>query len=124
MQGIILSINPEFVKNILNKTKKYEYRTKVAKRDIKAILIYCTFPTKKVVAQVKIKSILADTPENLWHKTKDFSGTRKEFYDKYFENRKVAYAYELGEILEYKTPKPLEYFGVRFAPQSYVYVEI
>ena len=80
MKKILLSINPEYVERILNGTKKFEYRTKVAKRDIKAILIYCTYPTKKVVAQVKIKSILSDSPENLWKMTKEFSGISKEFF--------------------------------------------
>lgn len=124
MKEILLSINPEYVEKILNKTKRYEYRTKVAKQDIKAILVYCTYPTKKVVAKVKIKSILADTPENLWNKTKEFSGITKGFFDSYFSNRDIAYAYELGEVIEYKRPKELEEFGIRFAPQSFVYIGI
>ena len=124
MKKILLSINPEFVEKILNKTKKFEYRTKVAKRDIKAILVYCTYTTKKIVAQVKIKSILSDSPENLWKKTKEFSGISKEFFDRYFKNREVAYAYELGDIIEYKKPKPLEDFGIHYAPQSFIYVGV
>ncbi len=123
MKKILLSINPEYVVRILNGTKKFEYRTRVAKRDIKAILVYCTYPTKKVVAQVKIKSILADTPENLWEKTKAFSGISKDFFDMYFKNREIAYAYELGEIIEFKKPKVLEDFGIHYAPQSFVYIE-
>lgn len=124
MKKILLSINPEYVERILNGTKKFEYRTKVAKRDIKAILIYCTYPTKKVVAQVKIKSILSDSPENLWKMTKEFSGISKEFFDRYFKNREVAYAYELGDVIEYKKPKLLEDFGIHYAPQSFIYVGV
>ena len=124
MKKILLSINPEYVEKILNKTKRFEYRTKVAKQDIKAILVYCTYPTKKVVAKVKIKSILVDTPENLWNKTKEFSGITKEFFDTYFCNREIAYAYELGEVIEYKKPRNLEEFGIHYAPQSFVYIGI
>lgn len=124
MKKILLSINPEYVERILNGTKKFEYRTKVAKRDIKAILIYCTYPTKKVVAQVKIKSILSDSPENLWKMTKEFSGISKEFFDRYFKNREVACAYELGDVIEYKKPKLLEDFGIHYAPQSFIYVGV
>lgn len=123
MQKILLSINPKYVEKILGGTKKFEYRTKVAKKGVEAILIYCTYPIKKVVAEVKIKHIQRDTPENLWEKTKEFSGTSKEFFDLYFKNRAVAYAYELGEIIEFEEPKTLEEFGLRFAPQSFVYVE-
>ncbi len=124
MRKILLSINPEYVERILNKTKLFEYRTKVAKKDIKSILIYCTSPIKMVVAEVKIKSILCDTPDNLWERTKEFSGISKQFFDEYFENREIAYAYELGEILEYKNPKPLKDFGIKSAPQSFVYIDI
>ena len=44
---IIISINPEHVENIINGTKKYEYRTKAAKQDISSIIIYETVPVKK-----------------------------------------------------------------------------
>ena len=124
MKKILLSINPEFVEQILNRTKKFEYRTRVAKQDIKAILVYCTYPTKKVVARVLIKNILCDTPENLWNLTYQYSGITKEYFYKYFKNRKLAYAYELGEVIEYKRPKSLEEFGIHYAPQSYVYVGV
>ena len=124
MKKILLSINPEFVEQILNKTKRFEYRTKVAKQDIKAILVYCTYPTKRVVAEVKIKNILSDTPERLWDRTKNYSGITKEFFDKYFYNRDVAYAYELGDIIKYKAPRTLQSFGINYAPQSYVYIGV
>ena len=124
MSKILISINPEHVEKIIAGIKKYEYRTKVAKKDIDAIIIYCTSPMKKVLAEVKIKSILADTPENLWQMTKDYSGITKEFFDSYFKNRDIAYAYELGEILKYNQPKELIDFGCIAAPQSYMYVQV
>ena len=57
MCKILISINPEHVEKIIAGIKRYEFRTKVAKRDIDAIIIYCTYPTKKVLAEVKIKSM-------------------------------------------------------------------
>ena len=77
-----------------------------------------------VVAKVNIKGILCDTPNNLWERTKEYSGVSKKFFDKYFKDREIAYAYELGKILEYKNPRPLKDFGIEFAPQSFVYVGI
>lgn len=124
MNKILISINPQHVEKIIAGIKKFEYRTKVAKKDIEAIIIYCTYPTKKVLAEVKIKSILSDTPEQLWERTKNFSGITKEFFDTYFKGRKIAYAYELGEILRYNKPKELSDFGCIAAPQSYMYVNV
>lgn len=122
MNKILISINPEYVDLILRKIKRFEYRTKVAKKDIDSLIIYCTFPTKKVLAEVKIKSILSCTPSDLWERTKDYSGVSKEFFMKYFEGRSIAHAYELGEVIQFAKPKDLIDFGCSYAPQSYVYI--
>ena len=120
--NIVISINPEHVKNIINGTKKYEYRTKAAKKDIDKIIIYETVPVKRIVAEAEIVEVLMMKPDELWEKTKEKSGTKKIFFDNYFENRKIAYAYKLGKVKVYATPKTLEEFGLKAAPQSYVYV--
>ena len=120
---ILLSIAPKYVQKIIDGTKKYEYRTKVAKENIDAIVIYCTAPVKKVVAKAQVIGILQDAPSALLDKTKDFSGVSKEFFDKYFDNKKIAYAYRLGKIEVYKKAKTLEEFGLSTAPQSFVYLK-
>ncbi|MFA7417355.1 MAG: ASCH domain-containing protein [Acholeplasma sp.] len=124
MGKIIISINPVHVDKILNGTKKYEYRTKAAKRDIHSLLIYSTYPTKKVVAEVEIIEVLEMTPSDLWESTKEFSGIEKEFYNLYFENREVAFAYKLGKVVTFESPKSLVDFGLNYAPQSFVYLKI
>lgn len=121
-RNIIISINPEHVANIINGTKKFEYRTKAAKCDIGKIIIYETTPVKKVVAEAEIIDVLMMSPDELWAETKDASGITKQYYDSYFKNRNVAYAYKLGAIKVYKRPRGLDEFGLRFAPQSFVYV--
>lgn len=121
-RNIIISINPEHVVNIINGTKKYEYRTKAAKCDVGKIIIYETTPVKKVVAEVEIVGVLKMSPNQLWKETSEQSGVSKEYFDTYFKNRKVAYAYRLGKIKVYDKPRELNEFGLRFAPQSFVYV--
>lgn len=123
MRRIIISINPKHVENIINGIKKYEYRTKAAKEDISSILIYSTSPIMKVVAEVEISEVLEMTPQDLWDKTKEYSGISKMFYDKYFQNRVVAYAYKLGVVKVFKEAKSLQDFGVKYPPQSFVYVK-
>ena len=121
-RNIIISINPEHVKNILNGSKKFEYRTKAAKHDVGKIIIYETTPTKKVVAEVEIVEVLMMSPEDLWKQTKSHSGISKTFFFEYFKNRNVAYAYKLGKIKVYETPKNLFDYGLKAAPQSFAYV--
>ena len=122
MKKILLSINPEHVSKILSGEKAFEYRTKVAKQDVKSLLIYETSPVKRVVAEAEILEVLELPPEDLWVATKDYSGITKDFFDAYFANREIAYAYRLGNIKAYDRPMELSYFGVKAAPQSFVYV--
>ena len=122
MKNIVISINPEYVNNIINGTKKYEYRTKVAKKDVSKIIIYETIPIKKIVAEVEILAVLRLPPKSLWKETSDKSGISKEFFDTYFRNRKIAYAYRLGKVKVYDQPKELFEFGLKTAPQSFAYV--
>lgn len=119
---ILISINPEHVKNIISGKKKYEYRKIAAKQDISAIIIYETVPTKKVVAEAEILEVLELPPEELWRVTKEESGITKKFFDMYFDNKNIAYAYKLGEIVVYDQKKELKEFGLNFAPQSFVYI--
>lgn len=120
---IVISINPEHVQNILNGTKKYEYRTKAAKNDVNKIIIYETTPTKRIVAEAEIVEVLMMQPEELWNETRDKSGITKKFFDSYFKGREVAYAYKLGKVKQYEEPKTLQEFGLKCAPQSFVYIQ-
>ena len=122
MKNIIISINPEHVQNILNGSKKFEYRTKAAKSDVEKIIIYETTPIKRIVAEAEIVEVLMMEPEKLWDKTKDQSGITKKFFDSYFSGREVAYAYKLGKVKRYEEPKTLQEFGLKCAPQSFAYV--
>ena len=119
---IVISINPQHVKNILSGIKKYEYRKIAAKQDVSSIIIYETSPIKRVVAEAEIVEVLMMPPEELWQQTKEASGINKHFFDKYFAGREVAYAYKLGEIKVYAQPKSLMDYGIKAAPQSFVYI--
>ena len=61
-------------------------------------------------------------PEELWEQTKEQSGISKTFFDAYFSGRKIAYAYKLGKVKVYEQPKDLIEFGLKSAPQSFVYI--
>lgn len=119
---ILISINPEHVQNIIAGIKKYEYRKIAAKQDISSIIIYETTPIKRIVAEAEIIDVLELPPEELWEQTKHESGISKAFFDRYFDNRTIAFAYKLGEIKVYDKPKTLMDYGIKAAPQSFVYV--
>ena len=62
MCTILLPIKPEYAKKIVNKTKIYEYRKTKCKKNGGKIVIYCTSPVKKIIAEVEVKSIMSNTP--------------------------------------------------------------
>ena len=123
MCNILISIKPKFVEKILNGSKKYEYRKIKCKHNVDKIIIYSTSPIMKVVGEAKVEKILEDTPDNLWEKTKNYSGIDFEFYSKYFKNRSNAIAYKLTDVKKYDEPKELACYGVKSAPQSFVYLK-
>ncbi len=123
MCTILLPIKPEYANKIVNQTKLYEYRKNICKKNVDKIIIYSSSPVKRVIAEVEVKSILSNTPDKLWNETKQYSGISKNKYMKYFENKSIAYAYELGSVIVYKYPKKLEDIGINYYPQSYVYLK-
>ena len=123
MCSVIMSIRPEFVHQIMAGKKKYEYRKKVCKKNIDKIYIYSTVPVRKIVGEAEVESVLINSPEELWKKTKNGAGIDKDVYDSYYGDREEAVAYKLINIKRYKKPKTLKDFGVNVAPQSYQYIE-
>lgn len=120
---ILISINPEHVVNIINGTKKFEYRKVAAKEDISSIVIYETMPIKKIVAEAEIIEVLILSPTELWERTKAYSGISKEFFDDYFRDRELACAYKLGNVKVFDSPKTLDDYGLKYPPQSFVYIQ-
>lgn len=123
MCAILLSINPNHVENILNGTKKYEFRKKACKRHVDKILIYSTNPIMRVVGEAEVEDVLIDNPEIIWKKTKKKSGIDKTFFDQYYEDREQAVAYKLKNVIKYREPKELKEYGISSAPQSFQYIE-
>lgn len=122
MTAILLSIKPEFVARIFDGVKKFEFRKVVANKNIDAIVIYATAPVMRVVGCVQVRGILGDRPDELWQQTKNAAGITREFFDSYFAGRDMAYAYVLGDVVRYDVPKTLSEFGLRAAPQGFVYL--
>lgn len=124
MCKILISIKPEYVNEILSGRKKYEYRKVKAKKDnVDKMIIYATAPIMKVVAEIEILKVLEDSPDLIWENTKEYSGINKSFYDKYYENRNIAIAYQLGKIEKYNKPKELSDLGISYSPQSFIYID-
>ncbi len=85
-------------------------------------MIYETAPVKCIVAEAEIVDVLICSPSELWEMTKKESGISKDLFDEYFKGKEIAYTYKLGKITIYKQPKMLRDYGIKAAPQSFMYV--
>lgn len=121
---VLLSIKPEFVKEIFNGTKKYEYRKAIFKnRNVKTVVIYATMPIGKIVGEFDIDEIIEKNPYDLWEETKEFSGINEDFYYQYFMGRDKGYAIGISELKEYEKPIcPYSLYENFTAPQSFKYL--
>ena len=122
---ILLSIKPEFVEQIFNGNKRFEYRKNIfSKKEVHSVIIYSTMPVGMIVGEFEISKILEDTPEKIWEDTEEQSGITKSFYDSYFENRDKAYALKIGKLKIYKAPiNPYKIFDNFIPPQSFRYLQ-
>lgn len=124
MRALLLSINPKHVENILNETKRFEFRKNRCKCPVQKMIIYSTAPVKMVVGEARIVRVIEETPEEVWNETNDAAGISKGFFDEYYKGRDRAVAYELENVMRYSVPKSLSDFGLRCPPQSFSYVEL
>ena len=72
---------------------------------------------------VEVLGVLKDSPKKLWEKTRAQAGISRPKFMDYYADRSVAYAYQLGELQKFDTPKTLAEYGIITAPQSFVYID-
>lgn len=124
MKKILLSIKPNYVENILAGRKLVEYRKRRPKdENVRQVLIYASYPVKKVVAEFTLKGYLYGTPQWLWEHTSQIGGITKEEFDHYYENSEVAYAYLISNLHILVPSRKLKEYGMEYGPQDYCYVE-
>ena len=124
MKKILLSIKPEFAHAILNGTKKVEFRKRMPlSLNEGCVLIYSSFPEKKIIGEFRFSKILCETPEVLWRMTSRDGGISKNFFDKYFLGKDKAFAFYIDKVTRFENPYDLKDFGVTRAPQSFQYIE-
>lgn len=123
MITILISIKPEFVNLIMDGRKKFEFRKVTAQKKPDKMLIYSTAPVSKIIGEADIADVIADEVDKLWNLTKDFAGITKDFFDEYYESHEVGIAYRLTNVQKFPEPRLLKDYGIKNAPQSFVYIK-
>ena len=119
---VLLSIKPHYSDAIFRGEKRFEFRRAIFRRPVATALVYTTSPVSRVVGEFDVESIIADTVQSLWRRTRQSAGIdRTKFFD-YFAGRKTGYAIVIGSVRRYpKSVDVVEGFGIK-PPQSFAYV--
>ena len=122
---VLLSIKPQFVDKIISGEKLYEYRKAIFKNpNVSTVVIYSTKPVGKIVAEFSVENILKGAPEEIWKKTKNYSGISQGFFFEYFKKHDIACAIEIKKLKIYKEPiDPFKIYNNFTPPQSYLYLD-
>lgn len=121
---VLLSVKPQFAKDIFNGFKKYEYRKTIfTRQDIKKVVVYASSPVKSVIGEFEIEKIIHDDIDSLWIKTKTSAGISEENFIAYFKNKSKGYAIKIKSQRMYDDPLSLDSLMVSVPPQSFMYLD-
>ncbi|MDO4764304.1 MAG: hypothetical protein Q4A00_08000, partial [Flavobacteriaceae bacterium] len=67
---VLLSIKPEFVRKIFFRSKKYEFRKVLFRKEVESVIIYSTMPVGRIVGEFTISNIISGKPNIIWEQTK------------------------------------------------------
>ncbi len=124
---ILLSIKPKFVKEILLRRKRYEFRKQIYKKNntenTTTIFIYSSHPEKKIVAKFQHGKIIKNNPKELWKQCKDHAGISETEFFAYFKDKSIGYAIEIQNLTQFEPPIDPKTLDPNFrAPQSFCYL--
>jgi predicted transcriptional regulator len=120
----ILSIKPIYANQILDGSKKVEFRKRKFKKKVDKIYIYSSSPTKMMIGYFTIKEIVEDTPANLWEQFKDVGGIDEDSFFEYYKETNTGFSIVIDKVEKFEEEKDPINFQENFtAPQSYIYLE-
>ena len=125
---LLLSLKPHYADLVFGGHKKVELRRRFVKRlEGNDVFVYAKTPVRMLRGRFKVGRVWAGTPEEVWSLVSESAGVEKPDFDAYYAGRDVAYAFEIIEPLEYKSPLTLDALKRMFrnfvVPQSWRYVK-
>jgi len=125
LNGIVMSIHPNYSNKILNGEKIFEIRRKFnIKWKNHKVAIYSSSPAKELVGYATIQNVIEGEPELVWNEYSDKLGCSKLEYNNYTKGLNKVYAISLSDVCKYHSPLSLNYLSDFFEkrinpPQSY-----
>ena len=121
---ILLSIKPEYVEQIEQHTKLFEFRKRKFKNVPSEILIYASAPVKKIVGIIQVRDIIEDTPISLWSRCKQNAGIKEKAFFQYYKGKNQGIEIVIKDYIKFESPiDPYKVNSDFTPPQSYAYLD-
>lgn len=105
---ILISLIPQHASNIYAGIKSVEFRRRRLNISVGTLIwIYEKVPTGAITGCATVKSVITNSPEDIWNLYSSISGLAKSDFFEYFKNSRYACAIELTEVAQLETPLTL-----------------
>lgn len=121
----VMSIHPQYAKQILDGTKQVEFRKRPLADDITHVVVYATAPISAVVGAFAVSGQVTLNPRTLWRRFRSVGGIAWRDFIAYYDGRCAGTGIEIGQVM--KTEAPLNLFnhlGISHPPQSFQYLSV
>jgi predicted transcriptional regulator len=125
LNGIVMSIRPNYSHQIMNGEKVIEIRRKFnSKWKNHVVTIYSSSPVRELIGYATINNVVEDKPEVIWSQHSEKLGCTKDEFDGYTKGAEKVYAIFLSEVRRFTNNLSLNYLSSFFEkkilpPQSY-----
>lgn len=120
----LMAIQPRFADLILRGTKKVEFRKTRFRKPVSHVVIYASWPIKRVVGVFEVEGLDIADPLALWERYDNVAGISREDFMAYYKGHMTGVAIRVGHVTELSEPVPLTaVHDTCTPPQSFQYVE-
>ncbi|HWB28432.1 MAG TPA: hypothetical protein VG738_23330 [Chitinophagaceae bacterium] len=112
LNGIVMSIHPNYSKKIMDGDKVIEIRRKFnSKWKNHIATLYSSSPVQEIVGYATIKNVIEEKPDIIWAQHSDKLGCTKSEFDGYTKGAEKVYAIFLSDINKYHNNLSLNYLS-------------
>ena len=125
---LLISLKPNYADLVFSGLKKAELRRHLSGGlEGRDVFVYVSSPVKILRGGFRIGQVWSGTPKDIWKEVSCMAGVSRKTFNEYYSGAPVAFALEIIDVWEYKTPKTLDELRMKFidfvVPQSYRYVK-
>lgn len=120
----LLAIQPKYASQLMDGSKRVEFRKTKFKQDVGRVFVYASSPVKQVVGFFDVEELVEATPGALWDRFKAVGGIEEADFWAYYGNTQQGVAIVVGQVKRFESPRDLaELTGSAIPPQSFAYLK-